>query len=64
MGSSCAAGFDRYWRSLGRHYPGENLAIQALNRPIKPSETGTGRAQAGTTKSFPTAFGALSNKHK
>jgi hypothetical protein len=35
---------------------GENLAISALYRPlICLSETGTGRAQAGTTKSFPKA---------
>jgi hypothetical protein len=30
MGSSCATGFDRYWRSLGRHQL-ENLAMEALN---------------------------------
>jgi hypothetical protein len=38
MGSSCTAGFDRYWRSL----------VGSSRR--KKCDLGTGRAQAVTTK--------------
>jgi hypothetical protein len=49
MGSSGAAGFDRYWRSLGRR------SLRPHTRLYSLSGTGTGRAPAGTTKPFPTA---------
>jgi hypothetical protein len=44
MGSSCAAGFDRYWAELMPALTAENWAIQALYWSLYSlSETGTGR---------------------
>jgi hypothetical protein len=43
MGSSCAADFDRYWRSLARHEPEKKWATLP---------------QAGSTTSFPSAHPA------
>ena len=34
VGSSCAAGFDRYWAELRPALAGENSAIKALYRPL------------------------------
>jgi hypothetical protein len=45
------------WPAVNSALAGENLAIEALYRPEQLSETGTDRAAAGTTKSFPTALG-------
>jgi hypothetical protein len=46
LGSSCAAGFDRYWRSSGRG------TRRRICGDISLSETGIGRAPDGTTKRF------------
>ena len=56
MRGSCAVGFDRYWRSLGRHLPPKNGRFLPQIQAYSHSETGTGRAQAGTTKCLPTAL--------
>ena len=57
MRSSCAAGFDGR-AELRSALAGEILAIWALQAFTAFPKTGTGRAQAVTTKSFPTALGA------
>jgi hypothetical protein len=53
LGSSCATGFDRYWRSW---QPGRIGCCKPHTGLNSLSETGSGRAPAGTTKSLPTAL--------